>query len=124
MRLSNPHLALALAELDRILAVASLAPLSAKPRANKWSAAEILEHLDKTYSSTARLFEKILENGDLRVRPPNMKQRVAKLIVIGFGHMPGGLKAPEIVVPLERRRMKSSAKFEPTFSAWPNCRRG
>jgi hypothetical protein len=99
-RPSNPHLARALAELDRILAMASLAPLSAKPRADKWSAAEILEHLDKTYSGTARLFEKILENGELRVRPSNMKQRVAKLIVIGFGHMPGGLKAPEIVVPV------------------------
>jgi hypothetical protein len=100
MRRSNPHLARALAELDRILAVASLAQLSAKPRANKWSAAEILEHLDKTYSGTARLFEKILENGELRVRPLNMKQRVAKLIVIGLGHMPSGLKAPDMVVPL------------------------
>lgn len=100
MRPSNPHLASALAELDRILAVATPEQLSAKPRADKWSAAEILEHLDKTYSGTARLFAKILESGELRVQPLNMRQHVAKLIVIGFGHMPGGRKAPDMTVPV------------------------
>jgi len=96
---ANPHLARTLAELDRILASATPAQLSAKPRPEKWSACEILEHLDKTYSGTARLFEKILENGELRVQPLNMKQRVAQMVVIGFGHMPGGRQAPEMTVP-------------------------
>jgi hypothetical protein len=100
MRPSNPHLARALTELDRILALATPAQLSAKPRPNKWSAAEILEHLDKTYSGTARLFEKILQTGELRAHPLNMKQRVAKLIVIGLGHMPSGRKAPVMTVPV------------------------
>jgi len=96
---SNPHLARTLAELDRLLAIASPAKLTAKRRANKWSAAEILEHLDKTYSGTARLFERILESGELQVQPLNMKQRVAQLVVIGFGHMPGGREAPDMTLP-------------------------
>jgi DinB superfamily len=99
MTLSNLHLTRTLAELDRLLAIATPEELSGKPRPNKWSAAEILEHLDKTYSRTARLFEKVLENGELRVQPLNMKQCVAQLVVIGFGHMPRGRKAPDMTLP-------------------------
>jgi len=95
----HPHLVRTLAELDRILAGATAAQFNVKPSAGKWSACDILEHLDKTYSSTARLFEKILENGELRVRPLTIKQRVTQLVVVGLGHMPRGLEAPGLTVP-------------------------
>jgi hypothetical protein len=95
----HPHLARTLAELDRILAAATPEQLDAKPRADKWSAAEILEHLDKTYSSSARLFEKILENGELRVQPRTTKQLAAQFVVIGLGHMPRGRPAPAVTIP-------------------------
>lgn len=115
MTASNPHLVRALAELDRILAAATPAQLSAKARANHWSAAEILEHLDKTYSGTARLFEKILKTGELRVQPLNMRQRIAQLIVIGLGHMPGGRKAPDMTMPVGAPANEVVAKVRADF---------
>jgi hypothetical protein len=95
----DPHLARTLAELDRILAVAPVERLAAKPHAGKWSASEVLEHLMKTYSGTARLFANVLENGELRVRPRTLREIVAQFVVITLGHMPTGRKAPEMTIP-------------------------
>ncbi len=93
------HLARTLAELDRLLAGTPPPQLTWKPRPGKWSAAEVLEHLSKTYSSTARLFEKILADGELRVQPPTLRDRAAQFVVITLGHMPAGRKAPEMTLP-------------------------
>lgn len=95
----NVHLARTLAELDRLLAGASPPQLRWKPRPEKWSAAEVLEHLAKTYSSTARLFEKILANGKLRVQPLTLRDRAAQFVVLTLGHMPSGRQAPEMTLP-------------------------
>jgi len=53
----------------------------------------------KTYRGTARLFAKVLENGELRVRPRTLKEIAAQLVVIRLGHMPTGRKAPEMTIP-------------------------
>jgi hypothetical protein len=70
-----------------------------RPRGEKWSAAQILEHLLLTYAGTIKGMEKCLAAGKPLASSPTIKQRVATAVVIGFGHMPQGRKAPERSVP-------------------------
>lgn len=82
------------------LATAGLTPEQLdRRRGDKWSAAEILEHLSLTYSGTVKGMEKCLAAGKPLATSPTMKQRIAVAVVVGLGHMPEGRKAPERSLP-------------------------
>ena len=61
----------------------------------KWSAAEILEHLDRTYKTTVPHLQKCLDAGQPTAGRPTLAQRLAVGIVVGLGYMPPGRKAPQ-----------------------------
>ena len=65
----------------------------------KWSAAGILEHLSITYGGTARLMRKCLEDGKPLGSAPTLKQRLAVMLVTGWGYFPTGRPAPEFSRP-------------------------
>lgn len=65
----------------------------------KWCAAEILEHLDRTYKTTVPHLQKCLDAGRPTAGCPRLAQRLAVGIVVGLGYMPTGRKAPEFAVP-------------------------
>ncbi len=65
----------------------------------KWSAAQILEHLSLTYSGTVRAMEKCLQAGKPLATSVTMKQRIAQAVVVKMGHMPEGRQAPERTLP-------------------------
>jgi len=65
----------------------------------KWSAAEILEHLDRTYKSTVPHLQKCLDAGQPTAGRATLGQRVAVAVVVGLRYMPEGRKAPEHAVP-------------------------
>jgi uncharacterized protein DUF1569 len=65
----------------------------------KWSAAEILEHLNLTYSGTTRAMEKCLEAGSLRLKPVGVREHVAKFVVVNFKWMPTGRQSPAYAIP-------------------------
>jgi hypothetical protein len=65
----------------------------------KWCAAELLEHLYLTYTGTIRGFEQVMAAGKPLGSRPSVRDRVKTLVVLGFGHMPGGVKAPAVTVP-------------------------
>jgi len=65
----------------------------------KWSAAEILEHLDRTYKTTVPHLQKCLDAGQPTASRPTLTQRLAVGVVVGLGYMPSGRKAPEYAVP-------------------------
>lgn len=67
--------------------------------AEKWCAAEVLEHLYLTYTGTVKGFERVLEVGKPVVARASMRQRVRALVVLGFNHLPEGRKAPKNTVP-------------------------
>ncbi len=73
--------------------------LDRHPRQGKWSPAEVLEHLSRTYSGTVKTMQRALESGKADVRPATVKQSVATALVVGIGHMPKGRAAPESTVP-------------------------
>lgn len=65
----------------------------------KWSAAEVLEHLYLTYTSTVKGFERCLQAGRPQVTPPTAKQRLATVLVVGAGLMLGRREAPPYTRP-------------------------
>jgi hypothetical protein len=73
--------------------------LAQHPEADKWSAAEVLEHLYLTYTGTIRGFEKCLEAGKPLARVPTWKDRLRTMVVVRFGHLPEGRKAPKSAMP-------------------------
>jgi Protein of unknown function (DUF1569) len=67
--------------------------------ANKWSAADVLEHLYLTYTGTIKGFERVLQAGKPLGTRASTKQRWRTLVVIGFSYLPSGRKAPTATEP-------------------------
>jgi len=65
----------------------------------KWSAAGILEHLSITFGGTARLMRKCMEDGKPLGSAPTLKQRLATMLVTGWGYFPTGRPAPDFARP-------------------------
>lgn len=91
----------------------------------KWSAAELLEHLYLTYTGTIQGFERVMTSGKPLATRPTMKQRARSLVVVGFGHMPDGVKAPAVAVPkglpAETVRNEFGAKIEAMDAIIAQC---
>lgn len=87
----------ALAKIRRATDGMSAAQLGWHPQ-EKWSAAQILEHLSLAFSGTARGMERAIK-GEISCPPRTMKESVAVFVVVGFGYMPGGRHAPKGTVP-------------------------
>ena len=81
-------------------AVAGLTDSSlAQAPSEKWTPAQILEHLFLTYKNTNRGLQKCLDKGAPLATSATLKQRVGTLLVVNLGYLPGGRKAPERAVP-------------------------
>jgi hypothetical protein len=65
----------------------------------KWCAAEILEHLNLTYSGTVKNLERCLEAGSPRASADRQKNRWPRLLITRLGYFPGGRKSPDRVLP-------------------------
>jgi hypothetical protein len=65
----------------------------------KWCAAQVLEHLYLTYTGTIKGFEKVMAAGKPLATRASLKQRLRTVVVVGFGHLPEGRKAPENTRP-------------------------
>ena len=65
----------------------------------KWCVAEIVEHLTRAYSGTAKGFERCIEKGAPLITPPTMKQRLQQIALINLGYFPEGRQAPKHIVP-------------------------
>jgi hypothetical protein len=85
-------------ELEDAMRGASAGDLAQAPP-GKWNTSQILEHLLLTYRGTNLGLTKCLEQNAPLVTRATFKQRVAAMVVLDFGHIPGGRKAPERVMP-------------------------
>ena len=88
------------AALDAILEATRDVPADAlaRPAAGRWCAAEILEHLVLTYRNNAAAFEKMLATGTLKPRRPDVRQKLARMVVVDLGYFPR-VKTPETASP-------------------------
>jgi len=85
-------------ELEDATGGATAAGLAQAP-AGKWSASQILEHLFLTYQNTNRGLAKCLAQGAPLATRATLKHRLAALLVVNLGYLPGGRQAPERVTP-------------------------
>jgi hypothetical protein len=99
-------------ELEDAVGSAGASDLAKAP-AEKWSAAQILEHLFLTYKHTNRGLEKCLEQGAPSATRATLKDRFATVLVLKLGYLPTGRKAPERSVP----RGMSPEAVQPAITA-------
>ncbi len=99
-------------EVEKALGDAGAAS-SAQVPAGKWTPAQILEHLFLSYKHTNRALEKCMEGGAPSATRATFKDRLASMVVITFGHIPNGRKAPERAIP----RGMPLAEVLPAFTA-------
>ena len=85
-------------ELEDAIGGTSPSALAQAP-AGKWNAVQILEHLFLTYKNTNRGMAKCLEQGVPLATRATLRQRVATLLVVKLGYLPGGRQAPERSTP-------------------------
>jgi hypothetical protein len=85
-------------ELEDAIAGATPGDLAKSPE-GKWSPAQILEHLYLSYMNTNRGIAKCLEKGTPLVTRATLRHRVGTVLVVNFGYLPGGRKAPERTIP-------------------------
>jgi hypothetical protein len=66
---------------------------------DKWSAAQIVEHLTKGYAGTAYILNRCLDAGQPKARPDTWRERLSTFVVVGLGYLPSGREAPEVTRP-------------------------
>jgi hypothetical protein len=65
----------------------------------KWSSAEILEHLNLTYTGTLKNLDRSLGAGKPLASSDRRSKRLQRFVVTGIGYLPSGRKAPERAQP-------------------------
>lgn len=85
-------------ELESATAGATAAGLEQAP-AGKWNAVQILEHLFLSYKNTNKGIGKCLEKGAPLATGATFRHRIGTLLVVRFGYLPSGRKAPERTIP-------------------------
>jgi hypothetical protein len=75
------------------------AECNARRDPDKWSVAEVVEHLQRAYLGNAKGFERCLEKGELIATPRTLKQTLQAFAVVTLGYFPEGRQAPKHVIP-------------------------
>src|SRR5579872_4559467 len=95
----NPYLDKTSALIEQAAAGLSAEQLVWRPAQDKWSSAEIFEHLSLSFAGTNKGFARALVSGSPATRGCTMKDRIVIKVVVELGYMPGGRKSPEAVLP-------------------------
>ena len=85
--------------------------LTAHPISGKWSAAEILEHLNLTYVGTIKNFDRCLALGKPRASLDRSRTRWRRLVITRFGYFPPGANPRSECNHAALQCSKSKAKF-------------
>ena len=94
----TPHLERCLAiVLDATRGAAGESKVRRDPK--QWSVVEIVEHLTRAYSGTAKGFERCLEKGVSLASDTSLKQRVQQFALMHLGYFPAGRQAPKHILP-------------------------
>jgi hypothetical protein len=85
-------------ELKKTMMSANLAGLE-KRSDDKWTPAQILEHLYLTYHNTNKGIARCIEKGAPMGTLATWRHRVGTVLVLNLGYFPNGRKSPERAVP-------------------------
>jgi hypothetical protein len=75
----------------------------------RWSIAEIVEHLDRTYTGTTKGLQRCLEAGSTRTSASTARGRLRRWLVVTLGWFPSGIEAPRHVVPTGKVVLSATA---------------
>jgi hypothetical protein len=76
----------------------------------RWSIAEIVEHLDRTYTGTSKGLLRCLEAGSTRTSgAATVRGRLRRFVVVTLGWFPSGIEAPRHVVPTGELQLSAVA---------------
>jgi hypothetical protein len=75
------------------------ADLARRRTPDRWSVAEILEHLLRTYASTAYILNRCIEQHVPKGRRPTPWERLSAWVVLDLGYFPTGVKTPALAMP-------------------------
>ncbi len=65
----------------------------------RWSCAQIMEHLGRAFGTTAKMLELSMGAGIPQVRDAKVPELLKKLLIVKLGMLPSGGKAPAMVTP-------------------------
>ena len=65
----------------------------------KWSPAQILEHLNLSYTGTIKGLERCLQSGSTSASADRSRTRWRRLLIVNVGYFPPGRKSPERALP-------------------------
>ena len=68
----------------------------------RWSPGQVVDHLTHAIELSAQGFGGRTDNPPMARRPPTLKERGAKFLVLTLGVFPGRFQAPKATVPGER----------------------
>ena len=113
----NPHLQSCLAiVLD---ATSGVSPEAAARRAgDRWSVVEIVEHLQRSYSGTAKGFERCLDKGVPLATSATLGQSLQTFALIKLGYFPRGREAPKHIIPTGAVTLASAIEGVHRDLAW------
>lgn len=84
-------------------ALSGLSPSDAeRSHDGAWSIANIVEHLDLSYTRNAAGLERRIAKGDAPDRARTVRQHAIRFLIVTMGYFPSGRKAPTGVVPQGR----------------------
>ena len=107
----HPHIRVCLDELKH--ALEGVSPTDAERAIDgRWSIANIIEHLDLTFSRNAAGLERRIAKGESPVRRRTFKQAAIRFVVVTIGYFPEGRKSPAMVVPQGRPYTEVAADIE------------
>jgi hypothetical protein len=67
----------------------------------RWNSAQILEHLGRTYGTTAKMLELMIGAGSPpQVRPARLTEFLLRVLIVDMGVFPSGAKSPAMVAPI------------------------
>jgi len=85
--------------------------------ADKWCAAEVLEHLYLTYTGTIKGFERVLQGDKPAAARASLKNRLQTWVVLGFNYLPTGRKSPPTASPKGLPAEKVRGEFAEKIAA-------
>jgi len=103
-------------------ALAGVSPADAEIATNgQWSIANIIEHLDLTYTRNAAGVERRLGKGDAPERKRTLRQSAIRTMIVTLGYFPPGRTAPAMVVPQGRPFAEVAAELDGHLEALDRC---
>jgi len=83
------------------------AEVSVRRDPSKWSVVEIVEHLTRAYSGTAKGFERCLEKSAPLARSTTLRQKLQQFALLNLGYFPEGRQAPKFILPTGELDLKA-----------------